>query len=463
MPWNWKYSSSPELLCPPKGTERLVAGAALCCFPSKYWVSCKRDSGLHVPFEWAADNWMKPLLTKGRFSCTKAWEESLSCPCRICCDSVHHSSKSWDWETRNQSGISESWSFIPKIGLRQIYGCGWAPETSKHAGEKDPFHRQLGRNRIVNLSLSYLLKEQRRPFNCHTQWTQRQWQLTKPCLLSTVTVLLHCLHDKEKGWEHHYKWSSPLFDPPYHFTGFGDGRERACRQNVLTNPVFFPPASRTGNLGITTLNFLKNWTSEEIHWSRNSAGTTPTLCYLYCSSTRGSDGALWPFSAGDTHVLEKQWVGGWGAAQPESHSTWSSNVSHRPLAVNPSSEALPSNLNQNLGQTDSPHLLFLLFHTCILLWEQTLASGSRTVSQPHDHLTWQSSVLTQYLTSSISYYAFYSCYFCLPQWCSINYIIMSLSKLLNKIKHFEASFKKEYYLSSWECYSSMQPCRFALD
>lgn len=59
-------------------------------FPSKYWASWRRDSSLHVPLERAADKQMKPLLTKGWFSCKKAGEESLSRPCRICCESVHH-------------------------------------------------------------------------------------------------------------------------------------------------------------------------------------------------------------------------------------------------------------------------------------------------------------------------------------------------------------------------------------
>lgn len=40
------------------------------------------------------------------------------------------------------------------------------------------------------------------------------------------------------------------------------------------------------------------------------------------------------------------------------------HTDHRPLGVNASSETLPSSLNQNLVQTDSPHLVFLLFHTC---------------------------------------------------------------------------------------------------
>lgn len=82
----------------------------------------------------------------------------------------------------------------------------------------------------------------------------------------------HCLHHKERSSGHQFKLSSPLFDPPYCSIDFDDCRERACRQNVLTNPVF-SPASRTGSLDITTLNFLKNRTSVEVHLSRNSAGT----------------------------------------------------------------------------------------------------------------------------------------------------------------------------------------------
>lgn len=84
----------------------------------------------------------------------------------------------WDWETKNQRSSSESWSFIPKTGPWQIHGCGWAPEASEHAGEKDPFHRQLGRNRIMNLS--YLLKEQRRPFNCRLCSRHRDNDWTLP-------------------------------------------------------------------------------------------------------------------------------------------------------------------------------------------------------------------------------------------------------------------------------------------
>lgn len=197
---------------------------------------------------------------------------------------------------------------------------------------------------------------------------------------------------------------------------------------MLTNP-FFPPASRTGNLGITTLNFLKSWTSGEIHLSRNSAGTIATFGYLYCSHTGGLDGALWPFWAGETCVLEKQGVVGWGAAQPGSHST---KDSHRSLATGSEPRywysGLPSSQNQNLVQTDFPHLPFPLFHTCILFWEQTLTSSSRILSQPHDHLTWQSSVLIQYLTSIILHYVFYSCYFCLPQ-CILFTSIVSIKLL----------------------------------
>lgn len=146
-------------------------------------------------------------------------------------------------------------SYLRQV-LRQIYGCGWAPEASKHTGEKDPFHTQLRRNRIMNVS--YLLKEQRRRFNCHllcgvsTETVAAGWTL--PPKHSHSPAALPPPQRKKLRTPAQVILTSAWPSLPFHWLWWWHRKSLQIKRARK----LLSPASRSGNLAITTLNFLKN-------------------------------------------------------------------------------------------------------------------------------------------------------------------------------------------------------------
>lgn len=205
---------------------------------------------------------------------------------------------------------------------------------------------------------------------------------TFPSKLSHIEAALPPWQRKNLGTSVQFgcNQASPLFDPPYHFTDFDDGKERATKTCSQTQLVLLQQNWQSGYYHPP---FYKNVSFRRFSWAGILLEQQNAHCYLYCSSNYG---LRWSSAHSHTvkiHVpeslpsrLRKRTVGavlGMSCPATEAHTpgalrrfgtdhwSWSG-----PLTVNVSSKILSSSMNQNLILMNVPDLAFLLFQNCVL-------------------------------------------------------------------------------------------------